>query len=410
MDKNRPLGLGEALRQLLELIDGDMDFWYKSLPFPYRARYTPIVRELRSGPKSVSCLNQNLSITQGAISQSIRLMLDDGLIEKSPGKDARQSIVSLSNQGQQALLQLEPHWQGIFSAIEQLEEDAQAPLMENLTRVLEQLHQHSFSERVELEKLSDSSEHQDQTGGSRNWFSLDSDIYRKARPSYPTRLGEALAGLCQKQELAVDVGCGSGQLSMVLAEQFHQVLALDSSADQISVSKEKENIQYQVSSAEQLNCADNSADLIVAAQAAHWFDLTGFYHEARRVAKPSAILALISYGVPYIDDPINSVFQQGYWQDCFHFWPEQRRPVENGYADLYFPFDEIEMPRSSIEIEMTLEEFFAYISTWSAYKVAAKKDELKVFDQWFVRMASQWKAHEKKRVIWPIAARVGKLC
>lgn len=423
------VGIGEALRQLLEMIDGDMDSWYKSLPFPYRARYTPIVRELRSGPLMVGGLSQKLSITQGAVSQSIRLMLEDGLIEKTPGKDARQSFISLSEKGQQALALLEPHWQSIHLAIEQLEKDTNTPIMNDLMGVMAQLKKQTFSERVAAEKLKYQLENDikptckephelnqyrtkdnaEVIKNSNNWFSLESDTYRGARPSYPASLAKTLAGLCEQTELAIDVGCGSGQLSAVLAEQFQQVLALDSSADQISVAKGKENIQYKVSGAEQLHCADTCADLIVAAQAAHWFDLECFYKEVNRVAKPGATLALISYGVPYIDDPINSIFQQGYWQDCFHFWPAQRRPVENGYSQLYFPFDEIDFPRSNIELNMTLEEFLAYISTWSAYKVAAKKDQLAAFNEWFSRLEQQWEAEEKKRVLWPIAGRVGRL-
>ncbi|MBB6519939.1 methyltransferase domain-containing protein [Pseudoteredinibacter isoporae] len=406
MSYQRSPGLGEALRQLLEMTDADMDDWYKQLPFPYRARYTPILRELASGPKIVSALTENLALTQGAVSQSLRLMLDDGLIEKQSGEDARQSVISLSRQGEQALEVLQPHWLGVLSAVGQLEKEIRIPLRDTLRKARIALAEQSFAQRVEQSKKIAG---ETTAVNTENPFSIASEDYRNYRPSYPDQLGETLANLCQQRDVVIDVGCGSGQLSEVLAKYFKQVIALDNSAEQISSAFSRNNIQYQLGSAERLSVGDRCADLIVAAQAAHWFDLERFYQEVRRVAKPHALLALISYGVPYIDDPVNAVFQQGYWQDCFGFWPEQRRPVEDGYSNLYFPFDEIVLPNVSIEMSMSFEALLGYISTWSAYKAAAKRNELAIFHDWFKRLGQHWNAGEEKKIVWPIAARVGTL-
>lgn len=406
MSISRSPGLGEALRQLLELTDADMDSWYSQLPFPYRARYTPILRELVNGPQIVSALTERLSLTQGAISQSIRLMLDDGLVEKQSGEDARQSVIKLSTQGEEALTTLQPHWAAILLAVEQLEKETRIPLRDHLQKAAFALNEQSFAHRVEQAKAAK----QTHTGiEGDNPFSIASENYRHYRPTYPDQLGQALAELCSDTKLAVDVGCGNGQLSAVLAKHFNQVIALDNSAEQISESIAGSNIQYKLGSAEQLTVDDHCADLIVAAQAAHWFDLESFYQEVRRVAKPQALLALISYGVPYIDDPVNAVFQQGYWQDCFAFWPDQRRPVEEGYRNMHFPFEEISLPNVCIEMNMSFEALLGYISTWSAYKVAAKQNELAVFHRWFARLQAHWHSGEQKKIVWPIAARLGRL-
>ncbi|WP_299980554.1 methyltransferase domain-containing protein [uncultured Pseudoteredinibacter sp.] len=402
------LGLGQALRRLLDLSDNDMDSWYQQLSFPYRARYTPLLRLLANGPQMVGQLSEQLAVTQGAVSQTVRLMLDDGLIEKSAGKDARQSVISLSASGKEALEILQPHWQAMLRAVDQLESELGCPLRDNLSAAAEALELESFSDRVERQKTEPTEKLLAGTG-QQNPFSIASAEYQKFRPSYPEQLGQALAELCGGNDVAVDVGCGNGQLSTVLAAYFKKVIAVDNSAEQIRHSQQQDNITYQVGSAESLGGDIHGADLIVAAQAAHWFDLNSFYDEARRVAKPNASIALISYGVPYIEGPLNAIFQQGYWQDCFSYWPKQRRPVENGYADLYFPFEETSLPNVSIEQEMSFEELLGYISTWSAYKAAQQKDELAVFHSWFERLQKQWGDEPKKKVLWPIAARIGKL-
>ncbi len=45
-----------------------------------------------------------------------------------------------------------------------------------------------------------------------------------------------------------------------------------------------------------ISLPDAAADLIVVAQAAHWFDWPAFQTEARRVLRPGGVLAIWSYG------------------------------------------------------------------------------------------------------------------
>ena len=65
-------------------------------------------------------------------------------------------------------------------------------------------------------------------------FQSGGEAYAHYRPTYPATLAEALAALSPAQRLAVDVGCGTGQLSVLLANHFDQVIATDVSADQLS--------------------------------------------------------------------------------------------------------------------------------------------------------------------------------
>lgn len=50
----------------------------------------------------------------------------------------------------------------------------------------------------------------------------------------------------------------------------------------------RERIQYMQATAEPLPVSDNSATLIAATQAAHWFDRPAFYAEGRPRSAPTS--------------------------------------------------------------------------------------------------------------------------
>ncbi|KXW56632.1 class I SAM-dependent methyltransferase [Ferrovum sp. PN-J185] len=244
-----------------------------------------------------------------------------------------------------------------------------------------------------------------------NWFTEGGKNYAHYRPHYPVALSHYLSTLTPHHECAIDVGCGSGQLTQLLSSHFQSVLGMDPSFDQLQHAIKHPSIQYQTASAEQLPLKHHCADLLTAAQAAHWFNLDLFYSEVKRVLKPSGVLALISYGVLRIDSAdINELFQQFYYEDIATFWPPERRLVDEGYKTLPFPFTEVTTPILHIELEWNLMELVGYISTWSATKriLAENKDHL--LNDFFTSLQHYWPEQEAKlSVSWPINLRVGKL-
>lgn len=242
---------------------------------------------------------------------------------------------------------------------------------------------------------------------TRNWFETGGQTYAAFRPEYPSELSAALADLAPSRRRAVDVGCGTGQLTRALANHFEEVWGVDPSAEQVAAAQTHPNVTYRVAEAEHL--PDVSADLVTAAQAAHWFDLPRFYAEARRIAAPNAILALICYGVLTLDDPtLDERFQQFYHREIGQFWPPERQLVDDGYQTLEFPFVEVVPLRLSIQCAWDLQAFFGYISTWSATRNATDAGcDLTAFQREF---ATLWGiASEKRRVTWPLFTRIGRL-
>jgi len=125
-------------------------------------------------------------------------------------------------------------------------------------------------------------------------FSSHAAGYAAYRPTYPPELVTFLADTSPATSIAIDCGCGTGQLSIPLAGRFDRVVALDASAAQIASAPAHPRVEYRVAGADAIGEPDGSADLVTVAQAAHWFDLDRFYMEARRVLRRGGILALIT--------------------------------------------------------------------------------------------------------------------
>lgn len=249
-----------------------------------------------------------------------------------------------------------------------------------------------------------------EANASRNWFDQGGQAYARFRPEYPPELARFLASVSPGTSLAIDVGCGSGQLTVQLAARFDKVLGADPSADQIANAIEHPRVGYVRAPAERLPVPDHSAQLITAAQAAHWFDLPRFYEEVRRIAAPNALLALVSYGVPRLEDALDARFSRFYRNEMGPYWPAERKLVDSGYADLPFPFEERAAPAMEIRKAWRPRELLGYISTWSAVRSvreAGREDILQCFAD---DLAALWgdPAHSRE-VRWPINMRLGTL-
>lgn len=241
-------------------------------------------------------------------------------------------------------------------------------------------------------------------------FSSGSADYAAHRPTYPIELVDELAKLSPGRKLALDCGCGTGQLSVLLAERFDAVVATDASAAQIEKAQAREGVTYRAALAEDSGLPDGSVDLITVAQAAHWLDLEKFYGEVRRVARLDAAVALVTYGVLHVEGPVDPVVQHFYYDTIGPYWPAERRHVEEGYRNLPFPFKERQLPKLAIGVSWRLEDLVGYVTTWSAVKAAEKAlgtNPVAAFEE---ELRKTWGDPEvRRRVTWPLSLRVGNV-
>jgi SAM-dependent methyltransferase len=240
---------------------------------------------------------------------------------------------------------------------------------------------------------------------SSNPFEQGGERYASGRPVYPSKLAFTLAGLVSNHALAVDVGCGTGQLSVLLAEYFDAVRAFDPSDSQLAHARAHPKVSYAKAPAEALPVASGSANLITAAQAAHWFDRPRFYAEVRRIAAPGAVLALITYNNAEADTEAMKPIGQLY-QALDPWWRAEREDVETAYARFDFPFDEIEAQGGAIVHDWTFDEMAAYLESWSALRAARADGQDEMADKYLDQARELW-GEDKIRVRWPITIRAG---
>jgi len=242
-------------------------------------------------------------------------------------------------------------------------------------------------------------------------FSANNAGYSAHRPTYPPELVDFLADASPAHDLALDVACGTGQLTVGLADRFAQVIATDASAQQIANATPHDHILYRTAPAEHSGLADASADLITVAQAAHWLDLDAFYAEARRVARPQAIIALITYGVLHVEGAEADALTQSFYHDVIGpYWPPERKHVEDGYRALPFPFAPVAAPPLAITRAWALDDLIGYIDTWSALRAAEKTLGRAPIDTFREQLSGIWGDPASTRQIsWPISLRVGRI-
>jgi len=247
---------------------------------------------------------------------------------------------------------------------------------------------------------------------ARNWFDQGGSAYARFRPEYPPALATCLAGLAPNRSLALDVGCGNGQLTRLLAPCFEHVVGIDPSADQIANAFVDTRIEYRQAPAERIPLADGCASLIAAAQAAHWFDLPAFYREARRIAAPGAVLALVSYGVLALEPgpALAERFTCFYRDEIGPYWPPERQLVDSGYVTIEFPFPELAAAPMELRCTWSLAQFLGYLSTWSAVRSAREAGRDALLAGFADDLAAAWGDPARERTVrWPIHMRIGRL-
>ncbi len=241
-------------------------------------------------------------------------------------------------------------------------------------------------------------------------FSPLAAAYSEFRPQYPDALLDFVAGLCARRGTAWDCACGSGQATIALAERFDHVVATDASAKQLAAAAPHARVTYRVSPAENSGLESDCVDLVVVAQAAHWFDLRLFYAEVARVLRAGGVLALWSYGVLLAGTgPVNRLLQEFYRDTVGPFWPPERRLVEAGYDRLPFPYADILAPPFSLEQRWTLPRVLGYVRSWSAtgrYVERHGSDPVTALEASLGRV---WGEPEREHLIqWPLSLRVGR--
>ncbi|HVG05575.1 MAG TPA: class I SAM-dependent methyltransferase, partial [Burkholderiaceae bacterium] len=142
-------------------------------------------------------------------------------------------------------------------------------------------------------------------------FSNRADAYVRGRPSYPTAIVEQLQqiGALRQGQTIVDIGVGTGLSAEPFLRSGYAVIGVEPNASMRGAGDQqlREFPFYRSigGTAEATTLVDDSADLVIAGQAFHWFDVPRAAVEARRILRPGGWAALIwndrqSTGSPFL--------------------------------------------------------------------------------------------------------------
>ena len=141
-------------------------------------------------------------------------------------------------------------------------------------------------------------------------FGARAAAYARARPGYPDFVVAALAQALQLSRSAqvVDVGCGTGLSAEPFLRAGYRVIGVEPNASMRALALERlagaAGFRAVAGRAEATGLPSACADLMIAAQAFHWFDVPATRAEALRVLRPPAHAALfwndrLSEGSPF---------------------------------------------------------------------------------------------------------------
>ena len=239
-------------------------------------------------------------------------------------------------------------------------------------------------------------------------FSQVAARYAAYRPRYPEALVDVLAERADTTGTVWDVGCGNGQLSVALAERFARVIATDPAQAQLDRAAAHPRVEYRCSSAEDSGLPEGSVALVVAAQAAHWFDWPRFVAEVDRVVARGGLVALVSYGILTVDGAAGDMVRHFYNEVVGGYWPPGREHVENGYRDLVMPWPAVAAPAIEMTADWTRDELVGYASSWSATARLVEVQGQGPFDAFGAALARVWPDGERRRVRWPLTVRLAR--
>jgi len=130
-------------------------------------------------------------------------------------------------------------------------------------------------------------------------FSDRVENYIKYRPGYPSEIIDYLKSedILKSDSVIADIGSGTGISSEMFLKNGNTVYAIEPNTPMREAAEKLlskyDNFRSIDAAAENTTLPDNSIDLIVCAQAFHWFDIPKVKIEFKRILKPEGSVCLI---------------------------------------------------------------------------------------------------------------------
>ncbi len=185
-------------------------------------------------------------------------------------------------------------------------------------------------------------------------FGSQAAAYERGRPSYPPAAIDWLLPDAARDVL--DLGAGTGKLTTRLVERGLSVVAVDPIAEMLDVLRSAlPDTTALLGTAEQIPLPDNSIDVVLVAQAWHWFEPERAVAEVVRVLRPGGRLGLL-WNVR--DERLGWVREFGEIVGLEHDWA-------NATVELPEPFTDVQTHRFEWTNYITPQALIDYVASRS---------------------------------------------
>ena len=219
-------------------------------------------------------------------------------------------------------------------------------------------------------------------GRLRSTFDQAAELYDRARPRYPPALFDDLAALAGigPGSRVLEIGPGTGQATMALAERGYRVVAVELGAQLAAVARRNlarfPSVEVVTAAFEDWPLPPEPFDLVLSATAFHWIDPAVRVVKSADALRPGGSLATIA--THHVAGGDVSFFAQA--QACYERWDPETPPGGSrlpAAADIHSSSDELdgshrfgpaEFRRYEWELPYTTSGYLEVLLTYSGHR------------------------------------------
>jgi SAM-dependent methyltransferase len=133
----------------------------------------------------------------------------------------------------------------------------------------------------------------------RETFNEDAERYDRARPRYPVRMFDdlAAAGVAPGARV-LEIGCGTGQATVALAERGYRIVAVELGPDMAAVARRNlaafDSVEVVTAAFEEWPLPGEPFDVVFSATAFHWVDPAVRVAKSADALRPGGVLATVA--------------------------------------------------------------------------------------------------------------------
>ncbi|HVU77518.1 MAG TPA: class I SAM-dependent methyltransferase [Gaiellaceae bacterium] len=225
----------------------------------------------------------------------------------------------------------------------------------------------------------------------RSTFDRDPELYDRARPGYPGALFDDLETLLPGERL-LEIGCGTGQATRVLAGRGYTVTCVELGASMAELARRRlasfPSVEIVVADFDTWAAKPGSFDGVLAFTSFHWLDPATRFPRIAALLRTGGLLAVV--GTHHVLPEDGDDFFVDVQEDYRAAVPEDPASHEGGppLPDRVEPlelddslFERVAHRRYLRDIEYTADEYLAVLATYSGHIALPDEQRANLFER-----------------------------